>query len=965
MKTPITALRPEVVSPQPDRVADSFASGTPAKLLAGLEAVLAPGRVLSRALDLTRYASDASAYRMIPQAVVVAHDVTDVAAVLKFAHDCGHSVVFRAGGTSLNGQAQTDGLLVDVRKHWVGVDVLDDGGAVRVRPGSTVAQVNMSLKRYGRIIGPDPASASVACIGGVVANNASGMAAGTKHNSYVTVRSLTFVLPNGTMIDTAADDAEARFTAAAPDLATGLITMKSEIESDQRLVDRIRQKYSIKNTNGYRLDAFLDGDSPLEIFRRLLIGSQGTLAFIAEVVFDTVPLGRLHTTALLIFPTVEAAAEAVPRFVDTGARAVELMDASNLRLAVGKPQTPASWSRLPDEAAGLLVEYRAADEDSLAELRAAADQVVTTLHLWEPAAFTTDNATAAFYWMVRSALMGGVAKSRPPGTTLIVEDVCVPPARIAQAVKDLRRLLARHGYHDSVAGHASVGNLHFLLALNAGSEADRQRYTVFMGELVDLVINTYDGSLKAEHGTGRNMSPFLETEWGAALTEMMWRVKRLADPAGVLAPNVVLNRNPDAHMAHLKSMPTVEALVDACFECGFCEQVCPSRDLTTTPRQRIALRREMVRQPQDSPVQRALIDQYRYDGVQTCAGDSMCSVACPVDIDTGALMKTFRAASHGPNSERVALSAAKHWASMQRAARGALAAGAAAGDGSMTRLTAALRTVISNDLMPAWTARMPAPAPATLPHTTVDGAAAVYFPACINRMFGHSRHSPREVSLPEALVAVSARAGQPVHIADDVGETCCATVWHSKGYEDGNTYMARLVAERLWTWSAHGQLPIVVDATSCTLGLTHDITPYLSDHARARHEKLTIIDSTTWAAKFLLPHLTVRPAVPTAVVHTTCSMTQLGLGNDLATIAAAVAGEVITPDSMTCCGFAGDRGMLHPELSASATAREAEQVRRLDAQAYLSANRTCEVGLEQATGQIYESAILLLEQATR
>lgn len=960
------AISPAETSPMPDRVSDDLAGGSSPQLVADLEGALGEGRVLSKVLDLVRYATDASPYRMVPAAVVIARDTSDVSNVLRFAERAGRSVVFRAGGSSLSGQAQTDDLLVDVRKHWYGIEVLDEQGLqVRVRPGTTVGQVNAALKPYGRVLGPDPASSTVACIGGVVSNNASGMAAGTAYNSYMTVRSMTFVLPEGTVIDTAAEDAERTFAEAAPELATGLTALREEILADPDLVARLRHKYAIKNTNGYRLVAFLDGETPLEIFRRLLVGSEGTLGFIAEVVFDTVTLGTVHSTALLIFPTLDAAAAVVPAFVAAGARAVELMDAATLRLSADNPLAPASWAQLPAEAAGLLVEFRAASTAELAVIQASAAAVVGNLVLWEPAEFTSDDATSSFFWYVRANLMAGLGKKRPPGTALIVEDVCVPPDRVAEACRDILGLLVKYSYPPGVAGHASVGNLHFILAFDAKSEQDRQRYSGFMTELVELIVHTYDGSLKAEHGTGRNMSPFLEIEWGSRATGMMWRIKELTDPHTVLAPGVMLNRNVGANLENLKTMPTIEAVADACFECGFCEQVCPSRDLTTTPRQRIALRREMFRQPEGSPLQRALIEQYEYAAIQTCAGDSTCATTCPVDIDTGALMKQFRAASHGPKAETVALQLAKHWSAAERMARFAVAAGSKAGDTVMGKLTAVMRAVISEDVMPAWTGAMPGAAPSKLPRTTQEGAAAVYFPACINRIFGNSRDSTRAASLPQALVTVSARAGLPLWIPDDVAGSCCATVWHSKGYSEGNRFMAEHTADRFWAWSNGGRLPIIIDATSCTLGAGRELLPYLDDTRRARHESLTILDSLTWAAAHLLPQLQVTRKVPSASVHATCSMQHLGVSGDLVALAQAVAEQVHVPAAMTCCAYAGDRGMLHPELTASATAREAEQVAAAGCSGHLSANRTCEVGMEQATGSVYESVVFALEEATR
>src|SRR3954451_6970342 len=150
------------------------------------------------------------------------------------------------------------------------------------------------------------------------------------------------------------------------------------------------------------------------------------------------------------------------------------------------------------------------------------------------------------------------------------------------------------------------------------------------------------------------MGAIVGREGSAKATEMMWRIKQVADPDGVLAPGVVLNRDPEVHLKNLKTQPPIEDEATACVECGFCEPVCPSRDLTTTPRQRILLRREIERQPAGSPLREALLEEYEYDGIETCAADGTCRLACPVGIDTGKLIKQFRAREHSERAEAAA-----------------------------------------------------------------------------------------------------------------------------------------------------------------------------------------------------------------------------------------------------------------------------------------------------------------------
>jgi D-lactate dehydrogenase len=949
---------PPPVEPAPDRAPDEIAAGVDKPLRRDLERLLGADRVLARPSDIVSYASDASPYRLFPRAVVEARDAADVAKVLAFGREREIPVTFRAGGTSLNGQGQSDGILVDVRRRFGGVAVEADGERARVKPGTILGHANRVLAPYGRRLGPDPASTDVATVGGVVANNSGGMRCGVTRDSYSTVREMTFVLPSGTTIDTAAPDAAERFATEEPELAAGLAAIREEILADAELCDRIRRKFAIKNTMGYRLCAFLDAEQPLEIFRRLLVGSEGTLAFLAEVVFETVPLPAMTTTAWVHFPSIDAAIAPVTELVDSGASAVELMVAPALITAawnmVGAPQ---EWKELPPESAVLLVEFGGADEAALDAQVARAEEILADHETIRPIAFTRETEEIELAWRVREGLHGLIGRLRPAGTALIVEDVCVPPERIAEGARDLQALLGDHGFLPGVAGHASAGNLHFMLTPDFAKQEDLERYEAFMNGLVELIVEKYDGSLKAEHGTGVNMAPYLEREWGERATELMWRVKRLADPEGVLSPGVVLNRDPGVHLRNLKTTPPIEESATTCVECGFCEPVCPSRNLTTTPRQRIVLRREMARQPEGSPLRRALLEEYEYDALETCATDGSCQLACPVGIDAGKLVKEIRHGRHSERAESAALATARRWELAEGATRVALRFG-----GPLARLTKRGRA-------------LPRPAPGKLPATLHTGAAAVYLPSCTNRILGppadgpeirlYGEKSARRRWVVEALVEVSARAGLPVWIPEDVGGSCCGLPWSSKGFVTAHREKANELVERLWEWSGEGALPIVVDAASCTAAIAEPDDGVLDEENAERLAQLEIIDSVSWANDRLLPWLEVAEKVGSATVHPTCATRRLGLAGPLHTLAAELAEEVHVAPSAYCCGFAGDRGISHPELTASATRPQAEELAGRDFDARLSSNRTCEIALERASGEPYESVVNLLERLTR
>ena len=965
----VSAISPTRVTPQPDRAPDSLAAGTPEWLRSDLFALLGADRVLCRPIDLIRYATDASPYRLFPKVVVIARDADDVRKVLGYARQKHESVTFRAAGTSLSGQAQGDGILIDVRRHWSGVNVEAGARRLRVRPGTILSRANLALFPHGYRLGPDPASASSCTIGGVIANNSSGMCCGTTQNAYKTLSSLTFMLPSGTTIDSSDVEAELKFAAAEPALAAGLLEIKREIETDPELVTRLRKKFTIKNTTGYHMEAFLDGTTPLDLFRRLIVGSEGTLAFIVEAVFETIPDDQYRLTSFMIFPDMYTACAAVKPFVEHGAAAVELTDRASLRAVEGKPGVPERWTALPETATGLLVEFRAPSDAARAAAEHIAKATLADLTLLEPAEFTKDPFLAAQFWNVRSGLLASVGGARPPGSSFILEDVCFPPERLADGALDLAALFAKHDYPGVIFGHASAGNLHFLITPFLNGPTEIAHFGRFMHDIVELVVGKYDGSLKAEHGTGRNVAPFVEREWGSKLTALMWKVKRLADPDNILSPGVLLTGDPLSHLKNLQTAPVIEATVDRCIQCGFCEHVCPSRNLTTTPRQRIALRREMARQPEFSPVLASMLKDYEYDAIQTCAGDGSCEIACPVDINTGALMKHFRHLEHGPRAEAVAATIARHFGSIEHGARAAVGTASMTarvlGHGTLLKLTSGVRAVVSKDLIPSWLSNMPVAAKSRLPPTQREGAAAIYFTACVNRIFGHAAHLGGKFSLQEAMVAVSARAGLPLWIPDDIRGHCCATIWHSKGYEDGNKIMANRTAESLWRWSGGGKLPIVCDASSCSFGITSEIDAYLTPENSERHAQLTILDSIAWAHDRLLSKLSVRRKIGTAVIHPSCSANHLKLGTKLHALAAAMSHEAVTPAAAGCCGFAGDRGFLHPELTRSATAAEAEEVGKRTFDAYLGSNRTCEIGLNLGTGRDYASFIYLLEEVTR
>ena len=638
-----------------------------------LHQILSPARVLSRPIDRLGRSADASIYRLVPEAVVRPKDVAEVQALFAWARRRGRHLTFRAAGTSLSGQAVSDDVLVEIGPFFRHAQVEADGARIRTQPGVIGGHLNRLLAPHGTRIGPDPASIDAAMIGGILANNSSGMCCGVAQNSYHTLDSVVVVLADGTLVDTAQPDADDQLRRARPDLHAEMTALRDAIRGDATLAARVRKKFATKNTSGYSLNAFLDRDRPADILARLMVGSEGTLAFVAEATLLTVPEQPCRATALVFFRLLEEAGAAVAPLAAAGADALEILDSAALR-AIGVDH-PLPFEVEPHHA-GLLVELRRMDEAALQQSVAQAIGILSRFRLVEPPRFTTGEAERATLWHLRKGLAARTGAMRPTGTAFLTEDVAVPVERLAEAITDFQALFERHGVPDTaVFGHAKDGNLHFVLAEDVRSPEAVDRYGAFIEGLVGIVVDKYDGAIKAEHGSGRNMAPFVRKEWGDAAYEAMRRVKRILDPDAILNPGVVLNENPRAHVESLKPCPTISPIADRCTECGFCEPHCPSRALTLTPRQRIVVTREMTRLRasawrQDRDLADALTDDFDYEGITTCAGDSSCQMACPVKIDTGALVKELKAAAHPAAARDAAVAAAEHFSVVARGGAG-------------------------------------------------------------------------------------------------------------------------------------------------------------------------------------------------------------------------------------------------------------------------------------------------------
>ncbi|MCP9762757.1 FAD-binding and (Fe-S)-binding domain-containing protein [Lacihabitans soyangensis] len=932
-----------------------------------LRLILTPEKVKDKYIDLVSYASDAGFYYLVPKAVVQPSSESEIVNLLEYSQSKNIPVVFRGGGTSLSGQSITDGILVDLGKFWNKVSVENDSDTVRVQPGITGAMVNAHLRKFQRKIGPDPSSINAAMMGGILSNNASGMCCGVAQNSYHTVKFIKFILPDGKIYSTEQKDDYVRFEKESETLFKEIEALKSQIVTNESLQTKIREKYKTKNTVGYALNAFLDYEHPLDIFAHLLIGGEGTLAFIAEAVMHTVSDLPYKSTGLLYFEDIFSACQAIEPLIESGAAMVELMDRASLRSVQDLEGMPAIVKTLPTDAAALLVEFQEQSPEKIYKMVFGFSEKLSTFKLLETPDFTKDPKQQAFYWKVRKGLFPAVGAVRASGTTVILEDVAFPVAHLGNAIVDIQALFQKFGYHNGIIfGHAKDGNIHFVVTQAFDSPEEINRYDLFIRDVVDLVVHKYKGSLKAEHGTGRNMAPFVATEWGDEAYEIMKRLKKAVDPQNLLNPGVIINDKADAHIHHLKKMPKVEDEVDRCIECGFCEPNCPSKNYTSSPRRRIVTRRVLENLKAENRIQEynLLVNQFQFDGLDTCAVDGLCAVNCPVDINTGDLVKKLRVNNHSKLEEKLALFAAKNFDFVVDTVKLGLIVGHGMnrlfGKNTLKSITGALHKL--NTSVPIWSEKIPKVPEFTLLNyrTSLNGRTVVYFPSCITRMMGTYAH--KEKNLIETFYSVCDKSNINLRVLKDIQNACCGQIFSSKGYSNAFKLTANKVLEKMWLSSEEGKLPVVIDVSSCQYTLK-SILPVLTPENKAKFHKLKIMDSIDFIHEFVLPNIPARKKKGEIVLHPVCSLQKLKTHDKFVEIAQTYADKVIVPLNAGCCGMAGDRGFLVPELTASATFEEAKEVKQCSAEGYYSSTKTCEMAMSEAVGANYESILYLVDEA--
>lgn len=981
--------------------------GRYAAFVAEISEFIPSARQFSDPVRTFAYGTDASFYRLNPKLVVKVHSEEEAVRLLPIAKKHGVPITFRAAGTSLSGQALTDSVLVKLShtgKNFRNYTVHGDGSSITVEPGLIGGEVNKILASHKQKnnlpvqykIGPDPSSIDSCMVGGIVSNNSSGMCCGVSQNTYHTLKDLRVVFVDGTVLDTSCPDSRAAFLSSHKDLVAKVVDLAERIQTDKQLSSLIRRKFAIKCTTGYSLNALVDfpTDDPIEIIKRLIIGSEGTLGFVSQVTYNTVPEWPNKASAFVMFPHVKDACEAaaVLRY-NTSVDAVEMFDRASLRECTGNEDMV---RLVPDidgcgpMAAALLIECRGETEE---DLDARIEEIRTALQssklpfgpspgqekALDTYEFKHDQKDAKVYWDVRKGLIPIVGGAREDGTSMLLEDVACPTDRLADMTLDLIDMFERHGYADaSCFGHALEGNLHLVFSQGFRTPEEVKRFQDMMDEMCYIVAVKHKGSLKGEHGTGRNMAPYVEMEWGAKATELMWELKEIFDPDYVLNPGVIMNHDPLVHVKNLKPSPAASKLVNRCIECGFCESNCPSRDLTLTPRQRIAVFKEIFRLKSidnRTPEQETRLTEmsaiYDYDGIDTCAADGMCQEKCPVKINTGELIKHIRAEAMDemPKASKVADMIANNFGATAWTFNKLLGAVNVAhsvlGPGVLKGISGALNKM-SNHMVPEWNPYMPKaaspldmnpPKPAT--STEADRGIprkVVYVPACVTRIMGPAKtdnvSASNQQSVHEKLLSIFNKAGYEVVYPEGLSSSCCGMMFNSRGFKGAAEKKGAELEAALMRASENGKYPIVCDTSPCL----SQIKAGLNDPSL----RFSLYEPVEFIRHFLLDKLEFNKVKDSVAIHVPCSSKKMGIEDSFMKVASMCADEVV-PSNIPCCGMAGDRGMRYPELTGSSL----QHLNVAGCSDGYSTSRTCEMSLSNHSGIHFRGLVYLVDEATK
>ena len=917
------------------------------------------GRVYTDHLRRYAYGVDASCYSYLPKVVVKAEDEREVRRLIRLCQQCGTPFTFRAAGSSLSGQCSSEDVLIVCNDGFKKMEVIDDGKALKCECGVIGSDANDLLKPYNRKIGPDPATLATALVGGILNNNSSGMCCGTAQNSYKTIRSIRVVLLDGSILDTSDQKSIDQFLKEKPQMVEDILQLRKDILADEELTHLIHHKYKIKNTTGYGLNSLVDFEDIIDIINHLFIGSEGTLGFVSEIVYNTVEDVPYKGCGLMFFKTLNDASLAVVALANMGRDkvvAAEMMDYQSLKAVQALDNVPDFVREVPEGTSAILFQTESYSKETVDENLAFIKDKLKDIPTAIPSLYSQDPKEYDSWWAIRKGILPIVGGQRRKGTTVITEDVCFQIEDFTKGIEMLTELFHKYDFVDGgvIFGHALSGNVHFNITPDFSDPKDTKNFGDLVKEMSERVSG-FGGSLKAEHGTGRMVAPFIEMEWGRKAYEINRRIKAIFDPERILNPDVIITDDPDVYKKNLKAQCVIDDAFTICMECGFCEKHCPSRNLTLTPRQRIALLRETKRLENEGNFTLAaeLKKGYEYFGVDTCAACSMCKGLCPLSIDTAQIALSMRRID--PPAPELAKKIYDNFSTTLQMCRAGVSlegiAGSIITQKAISKITEGLHGVTGV------TPYVPKTTPKANRYRLrsrikpTNFEKVVYFSTCANRAFKPNQGYDDERSLQQVVESLCNKAHIDIIYPEHIENLCCGLSFEN--YDDVHERAVKDLHDALMKASQNGKYPIVIDHSACF------------NHAFKHMPDLEINDISEFLCKYVVPHLDIEKCDERVIVHKQCKIKSLNKSQYIEDLARLCADHVFNIKSFACDGFAGQKGFFTPELNKCATKDLAAEIAEYGATLGVSSSSTCEIGLGENGGIPFIGVAFLLDRCSK
>lgn len=922
-------------------------------------------KILTSYIQRFAYGIDASCYRYIPKLVLKPSNELEVQAIIKLAKIHQVPLTFRGSGTSLSGQACGDSVLVVCGNDWQ--EIKANHESIWLECGVIGSDANEALKPFGKKIGPDPATINNASIGGIFSNNSSGMCCGTKQNSYQTIKSIRVILEDGSILDTSDSKSIQDFLDSHQNLIKDLQEIAEQIHADEELKSEITRKFSIKNTTGYSLNTFVDFTEIKDILNHIFIGAEGTLGFVSRVEYHTVEDKAHKACALLFYENLSFASKAIEVLAQNQdiVSAAEIMDYSCLKATQGMKGIPSEIESVKEGNCALLIQLESNQKEELEQNIATITSLIHSIPTLFPIQFSLEASIQASWWKIRKAILPIAASRRRAGSTVITEDICFEIANFAKGIEQIGELFVKFNFEGMIFGHALSGNVHFIICPILSLEEEKKRFGKFMEEMIEAVI-ALKGSTKAEHGTGRMIAPFVEREWGKKAYAINRRIKEIFDPSNIFNPDVIISDDPQIHLKNLKPSNTIREDLNQCMECGFCEKFCPSRNLTLTPRQRIVVFREIERlKALSNPTEQEkweleeLERDYAYFGVQTCATCGMCAMACPLQITAG---KVSIICNH-PSQKAldIAKKASQNMPKAIKFARFGVASSnfisKVIGKKNLKSLTLAMNKKFRTPIAPIF---MPSPNHYKLQSKmSANPQKVIYFTSCLNRVFAPNEEAKDKRSIQEVFESLCAKSKIDVIYPKGIEKMCCGKAFRDFTPKDPSITPLKETLKILLEATNHGEIPIVLDHSACSAELIAQV------QTLQEAKCLKVYDLSAFTQKYILPNLSITPISEPVGLHIICSTRKGGWMDSVFAIAKSCTTHQIYIDEKTqCCGFAGNKGFFYPEFNSSALESLKKYFKAHPTNRLYSTSSTCEVGLSENTGKVWQHIIYLLDEVS-